>query len=208
MGARAGYTLATGLVIGVGAATGALSLLIAVLPEAAIAPILVFIGLEITAQGFLATPPRHGAAVALTFVPVVAAGVLIESGSLLSALGTSAATLRGEAALGYQALLVLGNGFILTAVLWGWALAAIIDRRLALAGLLFGVAGAATLVGAIHSPLATGGLFWPWAMPSWSRPISRSPTARWPRSAGSRRGAPVEYQLDLVRLRSVKCGCL
>src|SRR5881397_531118 len=61
MGARAGYTLATGLVIGLGAAVGVLSLLVAVLPEAAIAPILVFIGLEITAQGFLATPPRHGA---------------------------------------------------------------------------------------------------------------------------------------------------
>src|SRR3989449_3098445 len=51
-----------------GAAAGALSLLVAVLPEAAIAPILVFIGLEITAQGFLASPPRHGAAVALAFV--------------------------------------------------------------------------------------------------------------------------------------------
>ena len=50
MGARAGYTLATGLAIGAGAATGLLSLLVAVLPEAAIAPILVFIGLEITAQ--------------------------------------------------------------------------------------------------------------------------------------------------------------
>ena len=60
MGARAGYTLATGLVIGAGAAAGTLSLLVAVLPEAAIAPILVFIGLEITAQGFLATPPRYG----------------------------------------------------------------------------------------------------------------------------------------------------
>src|SRR5438094_5081002 len=166
MGARAGYTLATGLVIGVGAATGALSPLIAVLPEAAIAPILVFIGLEITAQGFLATPPRHGAAVALTFVPVVAAVVLIGSGGLFSALGTSPAALKGDGALGYQALLILGNGFILTAVLWGWALAAIIDLRLALAGGLFAVASAATLVGMIHSPLATGGLFWPWAMPS------------------------------------------
>ena len=88
MGARAGYTLATGLVIGAGAATGLLSLLVAVLPEAAIAPILVFVGLEITAQGFLATPPRHGAAVALTFMPVVAAVVMIETGSLFAALGT------------------------------------------------------------------------------------------------------------------------
>src|SRR3989449_10427378 len=123
-----------------GAAAGALSPLVAVLPEAAIAPILVFIGLEITAQGFLATPPRYGAAVALTFVPVAAAVVLIESGSLFAALGTSPAALEGDAALGYQALLVLGNGFILTAVLWAWALASIIDHRLGLAGLVFAVA--------------------------------------------------------------------
>ncbi|HZO42736.1 MAG TPA: MFS transporter [Methylomirabilota bacterium] len=166
MGASAGYTLATGVVIGAGAATGALSLLVAVLPEAAIAPILVFIGLEITAQGFLATPPRYGAAVALTFVPVAAAVVLIEAGSLLAALGTTPAALSGDAALGYQALVVLGNGFILTAVLWGWALAAIVDHRLVVAGFLFAVASGASLFGVIHSPLATGALFWPWAPPS------------------------------------------
>src|SRR5207247_9625141 len=52
MGARAGYTLATALVIGLGAMVGILSLLVTVLPEAAVAPILVFIGLEITAQAF------------------------------------------------------------------------------------------------------------------------------------------------------------
>jgi adenine/guanine/hypoxanthine permease len=166
MGARAGYTLATGIVIGAGAAAGVLSLLVAVLPEAAIAPILVFIGLEITAQGFLATPQRHGAAVALTFVPVTAAVVLIESGALVSALGASPAALNGEAALAYQALLLLGNGFILTAVLWGWALASIIDGRLELAGLLFVVASVAALFGVIHSPLVSGALFWPWAAPS------------------------------------------
>ena len=59
MGARAGYTLATGLAIGGGAALGVVSLLVSLLPEAAVAPILIFIGLEITAQAFLASPPRH-----------------------------------------------------------------------------------------------------------------------------------------------------
>ncbi len=100
MGARAGYTLATGLAIGAGAATGLLSLLVGVLPEAAIAPILVFIGLEITAQGFLATPPRHGAAVALTFVPVAAAVVLIQTGSLFAALGATPAALERRGGTG------------------------------------------------------------------------------------------------------------
>jgi len=61
---------------------------------------------------------------------------------------------------------VLGNGFILTAVIWGWALVAIIDHRLVLAGVLFAVASVASMFGAIHSPLPSGALFWPWAAPS------------------------------------------
>jgi len=162
MGARAGYTLATGLVIGIGAMLGALSLLFAVLPEAAVAPILVYIGLEITAQAFHASPARHGAAVAVAFIPVAAAFVLIEIGGTLSGVGRSPADLMGDAALNYRALLVLGNGFILTAVLWGAALAWLIDRRLLLAASAFAVASAATLFGLVHSPLPGGALFWPW----------------------------------------------
>jgi adenine/guanine/hypoxanthine permease len=163
MGARAGYTLATGLVIGLGAAAGALGALVGLLPEAAIAPILVFIGLEITAQAFHASPQRHGAAVALTFVPVAAAVVLIQVGSLLPSLGKSPADFTGEAGAAYQALLVLGNGFILTAVLWGAALVYIIDRRPGAAALVFVVASLATLCGLVHSPLPSGAVFWPWS---------------------------------------------
>src|SRR5438132_8391873 len=150
MGARAGYTLATGLVIGVGAVLGGLAVLVGVLPEAAVAPILVFIGLEITAQAFLASPPRHGAAVALTFVPVAAAVVLIELGGMLSALGASAARLAGEAAATYQSLVVLGNGFILTAVLWGSALVFVIERRPGAVAVVFAVTSLATLCGLVH----------------------------------------------------------
>jgi adenine/guanine/hypoxanthine permease len=168
MGARAGYTLATGLGIGVGAAAGLLSVAVIVLPEAAVAPILMFIGLEITAQAFLASPGRHGAAVALTFVPTAAAVVLIEGGILIASLGKSPADLTGEGALTWQALLVLGNGFILTALLWGWVLTAVLDRRLPVAAAVLVLASLATLCGAIHSPLPTGALFWPWAPPAGS----------------------------------------
>jgi hypothetical protein len=78
MGARAAYTLATGLVIGGGAALGVIALLARLLPEAAVAPILIFIGLEITAQAFVASPRRHAAAVAVAFLPAVAALVIIQ----------------------------------------------------------------------------------------------------------------------------------
>lgn len=166
MGARAGYTLATGLVIGAGAAIGVVSLLVSLLPEAAVAPILIFIGLQITAQAFLASPARHAPAVAVAFIPAVAAVVLIQTHAFLAALGKSAADLAGEARMTYAALLVVGNGFVLTALAWSSALAWIIDRRPAVAAAALTAAGLATLVGVIHSPLATGALFWPWSVPT------------------------------------------
>jgi len=141
-----------------------------VLPEAAVAPILIFIGLEITAQAFHASPPRHGPAVALTFMPVAAAVVLIQAGSVLAALGKRPSDLAGDAALGWQTLTMLGSGFILTAVIWGWALVSVIDRRFAVAAALLALASAATLCGLIHSPLPNGALFWPWALPARATP--------------------------------------
>jgi AGZA family xanthine/uracil permease-like MFS transporter len=161
MGARAAYTLATGLLIGLGAIAGIVSVLVGVLPEAALAPILVFIGLEITAQAFLATPARHAPAVAFAFIPVIAALVLIQLGSLLASLGRSPADLQGEAARTLETVRVLGNGFILTALLWGSGVALIVDRRLVAAAGVFALASLASLSGVMHSPLETGGLFWP-----------------------------------------------
>ena len=163
MGARAGYTLATGLVIGGGAALGVISLLVSLLPEAAVAPILIFIGLEITAQAFVASPPRHAAAVAISFIPAVAALVLIQGGILLAGVGKGPADLAGAARVGWDGLLVLGNGFIVTALLWGSAVVAIVERRLAVAAAIFGAASLASLLGVIHSPLPSGAMFWPGA---------------------------------------------
>ena len=158
MGARAGYTLATGLVIGVGAAIGVVSLLVSLLPEAAVAPILIFIGLEITAQAFVASPPRHAPAVAFSFIPAVAALVLIQINAAARRARARARRISPAAAPStFATLLVLGNGFVLTALAWGSALVAIIDRRLGVAAAVLGTAGLATLCGVIHSPLPTRG---------------------------------------------------
>jgi AGZA family xanthine/uracil permease-like MFS transporter len=161
MGARAGYTLATGLLIGLGAMAGVISMLVGLVPEAAVAPILIFVGLEITAQAFLATPARHAPAVALAFVPTTAALVMIELGSILGGLGLGPGALRGEAAAAVAPLRLLGNGFILSALIWGAATAMLIDRRLLVGAAFLAVASVATLCGVIHSPLQSGGLFWP-----------------------------------------------
>jgi len=88
--------------------------------------------------------------------------VLIEVGTALGGVGKSPADLRGDAAQTYRTLLMLGNGFILTALLWGWALVTMIDRRFAVTAAVLAVASVATLVGLVHSPVPGGAVFWPW----------------------------------------------
>src|SRR5206468_3529487 len=72
MGGRAAYTLATAIFVGLAGLFGWFAHLFEWLPEAAMFPILVFVGLEITAQSFRATPTHHYPAVALAVVPALA----------------------------------------------------------------------------------------------------------------------------------------
>ncbi len=72
MGARAGYTLATALFVGAAGVFGYFGWIFTIIPKAAIFPILIFVGLEITAQSFRATPSRHLPALGLACVPALA----------------------------------------------------------------------------------------------------------------------------------------
>lgn len=166
MGGRSGYTIATALFIGLGAVFGYLSFFVRLLPEAAVAPILIFIGIEISAQAFDATPPRHYRAVAISFVPVIACLVSIQFGQILGGLGKSVTDLSGELLATYNATIILGNGFIVTALLWGATFAHVLDHRPGRAAGFLVVAAALTLCGVIHSPLPSGALFSPLAPPS------------------------------------------
>jgi AGZA family xanthine/uracil permease-like MFS transporter len=166
MGGRSGYTIATGLFIGLGAVFGYLSFFVGLLPEAAVAPILIFIGIEITAQAFEATPRRHFRAIVISFIPVIACLISIEYGQLLGALGKSAADLSGEMLSGYQATTILGNGFIITALLWGTAFSNVLDHKPGRAALWLLLCALFSLCGIIHSPLPSGALFSPLTPPT------------------------------------------
>jgi AGZA family xanthine/uracil permease-like MFS transporter len=143
MGGRAAYTFATAIFVGTAGISGWFHVLFDWLPDAAMFPILVFVGLEITAQSFKATPVRHYPALALAVLPALALLVSMP--------------LRGGANFPNspkdQALLCLGNGFIITSMLWAAALAAILDGRLKRAATYLAVAGVCSLFGIIHSPL-------------------------------------------------------
>src|SRR5262249_56449987 len=105
------------------------------LPRAAMFPILVFVGLEITAQSFHATPVRHYPALALAMLPALAYLITIP---LNMAVG-----LRDpapEALAVVQTLRCLAHGFLISGLLWAAALAMIMDGRLVRYGGYFGVA--------------------------------------------------------------------
>jgi AGZA family xanthine/uracil permease-like MFS transporter len=149
MGGRAAYTLATALFVGVVGSCGGFDLLFFALPGAAMFPILVFVGLEITAQSFHATPVRHYRALAFAAMPALAMLVVI---ALKTSFGP--ADPLPEAVGFVQTLRCLSGGFIITSLLWAAALAMLIDGRLLRAAAYFAVCGVCSLFGVIHSPLA------------------------------------------------------
>jgi AGZA family xanthine/uracil permease-like MFS transporter len=168
MGARSGYTLATALFVGGAGLIGYFGYLYAVIPKATVYPILIFVGLEITAQSFQATPKRHYPALAIACIPALAALAMLYADkifgdrSLVSA-GLSAATLQDPGLRGeLQTIRMLANGFIVTSLLWASALAALIDRRLRVGAAYFATAAICAAFGVIHSPLPGGRLFVPW----------------------------------------------
>jgi AGZA family xanthine/uracil permease-like MFS transporter len=162
MGCRAGYTFATGLAIGLGAASGFVGWLVALLPESVVVPVLVFIGLEMAGQSLRATEPRHSRAWPLVLVPVLANLVTIEIGGLLGAVGLDMARLPEETQHNLLALYMLGNGFILTGMLWMTWMIWVIDGALGKAAAVAVVAAGLTLFGFMHSPFADGRLYLPW----------------------------------------------
>jgi len=157
MGARSGYTLATGIIIGVGGAIGLLGALIHILPEVVVAPILLFVGIEITVQAFAATDHRHHGALAFSMIPVLAYLVSIYTGQLLAAGAKPDPILAAEV----DTMAILGRGFILTAMLWGAALAFLKDRKPTAVFITFTVLAVFTLFGVVHSVEPQGALYLP-----------------------------------------------
>ncbi|MGA9408027.1 MAG: hypothetical protein WBW71_12920, partial [Bacteroidota bacterium] len=165
MGSRAGYTLLTGIFIGLGGVLGYVSFFVELIPRAVLAPILIFVAMDIMVQSFHACPVRHAPAVAFAFFPTVA--------RLLSIKFTNPDIVPAE---NFQRLLetpgkalpemlvtiALGNGFILTAMLWGGFLAELIDRHLKKSSLYLFILAVLTFFGVVHSASPDGMMYLPW----------------------------------------------
>ena len=172
MGARAGYTALTGVFIGLGGILGYVGYIVELIPRAVLAPILIFVALDIMVQAFLACPARHAPAVAFAYFPTIARLLAIKYGTFLAA-GTLAGLLvkTGKELPEVLVTIAVGNGFILTAMLWGGFLAELIDRKLKRSALYLGILAAFSFFGVIHSASPDGNMYLPWSL---TTPLQRA----------------------------------
>ncbi len=174
MGARSGYTLLTGVFIGLGGIFGFVSFIVELIPRAVLAPILIFVALDIMVQSFQACPPRHAWAVAFAFFPTVARLLAIKLGNPDVVPAANFQTLLTAPGKSLPELLVtvaLGNGFIITAMLWGAFLAELIDRRLRISAIYLLVLAGFAFFGIIHSASPDGAMYLPWELGGLARQI-------------------------------------
>lgn len=176
MGARTGYTLATGVFIGLGGMLGVVSGLVQWLPLAVLAPIIVYVGLGICVQAFQSTRREHAIAVALAFLPAVAYLLTIKLGNPAwiapERFAQLYASVDAHGLPELAVIVVLGNGFIITAMLWATTLVALIDGRTRAAVVTLLVAAVLTAFGVIHSVHPQGGIYLPWTLDGLARSIA------------------------------------
>ncbi len=171
MGGRAAYTLATAIFMGLMGFVGLFGYFYQFVPAVAVFPILVFVGVEITAQSFLATPRRHYTAVAIACVPALAAlamnfmDQIWFNPEILNRGENPAFAANHELVSKVHTASILSRGFILTSIFWASALAMAIDRQLVKSAYYYFAAAVCTLFGLIHSPLPNSPIRLPFRLP-------------------------------------------
>jgi AGZA family xanthine/uracil permease-like MFS transporter len=134
--------------------TGAMLFVIWFMPIEVTLGILLWIGLIITAQAFQEVPKAHAPAVAIGFIPSLAAwGVLLVQTALEKAapgysFEKAAANFSPE--LFFNGMLSLAQGFILISIFFSAIMAKVIDRNWLAAAVWCVVAAVASACGIIH----------------------------------------------------------
>jgi AGZA family xanthine/uracil permease-like MFS transporter len=174
MGSRAGYTLLTGLFIGLGGFLGYLGFMVELIPAAVIAPILMFVALDIMCQAFYACPVKHAPAVAMAYFPTVARLLQIKFSNpalVPTEIFNKMLVAVDKGLPELQVVVALGNGFILTGMLWGAFMAKLIDRKVRAAAFYLTVCAVLTFFGIIHSAIPDGNMYFPWDLANPGRQV-------------------------------------
>lgn len=169
LGARSGFLILNILIVGIGGLFGLFGLFIDVIPESVVAPVLLFVAFEISMQGFIQSDKKYSVAILFAFLPSLSRllEIKIPDGNLLTADIFENYYVTQLPHMTDQFLItLLGNGFFITAILWGSWLCYVIDHKriqstaCAIALCIF------SFFGVIHSVHLSGQTYLPWLLPS------------------------------------------
>jgi adenine/guanine/hypoxanthine permease len=156
MGARAGYSVLNAVAITAICLTGAAPFLLWYMPLEATLGILLWIGLIITAQAFQEVPCAHAPAVAIGFIPALAAWalLLIQTTLQIAAPGYSLQQASAHFApqIFFNGLLALGQSqsFILVSIFFSAIISRVVDRLWFSAAIWCLIAAVTSACGIIH----------------------------------------------------------
>jgi adenine/guanine/hypoxanthine permease len=152
-GARSAYSVLNGLVTLGLCTTGILPVVLRFVPLEVAAPVIVWFGLITVGQAVTEVDPSHAIAVVVGLIPSLAQWAASLADTVARKAGSSlfqiAPRMGGDLALG--GLIALGQGSLLTSMLWSAALALMIQRRFHSAAAWLAVAAALSSVGIIHA---------------------------------------------------------
>ncbi|MGK7874982.1 MAG: NCS2 family permease [Xenococcaceae cyanobacterium] len=160
MGARVGYSLLNGVVMGVLCLSGTVGLLTFFVPIDSGMAIVLWIGIVIVTQSFTATPAHHAPAVVVGLLPGIAGwGALIAKNALrVAGLGTPEQPFTSELIPAFElsdtyisGAFALEQGLIFSAMILATITVHIIEREFSKAALWSLVAAGASWVGLLHS---------------------------------------------------------
>jgi AGZA family xanthine/uracil permease-like MFS transporter len=155
VGGRTGYSLATAVLVSTVTFLGIVPLLLALIPLAAIYPILLYIGALIGAQAFQVTPRAHAPAIIIAMVPHFAAWASGLVDGALAAAGVTAAAIGAEVlennGVIFEGLHKLGGGAIISGMILGAITIFLIDHRFKAAAAYSAIGAVLAFFGFIHS---------------------------------------------------------
>jgi adenine/guanine/hypoxanthine permease len=152
-GARSGYSLLNGLVTLALCTTGVLPIVLRFVPLEVAAPVIIWFGLITVGQAVTEVPSNQAIAVVMGLIPALAQWATSIADTVARKAGSSlmevAPRMGGDLAMG--GLVALGQGSLLTSMLWSAALAFIVQRRFLPAAGWVAAAAVFSAVGIIHA---------------------------------------------------------
>ena len=167
MGSRIGYTLLGAIVIGLGGIFGYISFFVELIPTAVLAPVLIFVGIEITSQAYTACHARYAPAICLAIFPSIARYLQIQFTNPEYISADKLDSLVNQIGPKLPAILVtiaLSGGFIFVGMLWGGLMVELIDRRLKRASIYGLILSVLSFFGVVHSASIGGQMYLPWTL--------------------------------------------